>query len=115
MIHVKSQQDEIRTAHYVPVHSQVDEAVYPLLDGRDDNNTYLDATVFVTGSRNKKSLFLGYQAILYYGASENSLNNMVTSFSGISQIDRVYSLMAYREFSGCIIDIHYMNSSMISA
>ena len=37
VLHVKSQQDKIRMAHYVPLHPQVVEAVYPLLDGRDDN------------------------------------------------------------------------------
>ena len=37
VIHVESQQDKIRMAHYVPVHPQVVEAANPLLDGRKDN------------------------------------------------------------------------------
>jgi len=37
VVHVKSQQDKIRMAHYVPVHPQVVEALHPLLDGRKDN------------------------------------------------------------------------------
>ena len=37
VVHVKSPQDKIRMAHYVPLHPHVVEAVYPLLDGRNDN------------------------------------------------------------------------------
>ena len=37
VVHVESQQDKIRMAHYVPVHPQVVEALHALLDGRSDN------------------------------------------------------------------------------
>ena len=41
VVHVESQQDKIGMAHHVPVHPRVIEAVYPLLDGRDDNKHML--------------------------------------------------------------------------
>ena len=37
VVDVKASQDKIRMAHHVPVHPEVVEVVYPLLDGRDDN------------------------------------------------------------------------------
>lgn len=46
VLHVKPSQDKIRMEHYIPLHPKVIQAVQPLLDGREDDETMFSYNSF---------------------------------------------------------------------
>jgi len=113
VVHVESQQDKIRMAHYVPVHPHVVEALHPLLDGRDDNKHMFRYYSFYKWIKRQKIPLTRTASHFVLG----DLRKFAEQYGDIIQWDqsnRVYILTpAYQGLNGRTIAIRCLSMCMM--